>query len=187
MAIRSLNPVVEQSLLLAKHALDRAHIRVVTQLGNEVPVVNFDRTKIEQVVINLFMNAIDAMPAGGTLTVRTRVADEREAQAHVARGSTDGETLVVIEVEDTGTGIPPHTLTKIFDPFFTTKPTGKGTGLGLAVSRTIVELHGGALQVVNRKEGGVRASVLLKSWKGVEDDVTCQDRDLRAGAAATRP
>jgi signal transduction histidine kinase len=73
-----------------------------------------------------------------------------------------GDLAVVTEVEDTGGGIPDENLTKIYDPFFTTKPTGVGTGLGLPVSKKIIELHGGHLDIRNVKGGGVRATILLR-------------------------
>ena len=76
-----------------------------------------------------------------------------------------GDTAVVAEVEDTGTGIAEVHLAKIFDPFFTTKPTGVGTGLGLPVSKKIIELHGGSLDIGNLKEGGVRVTVILKGHR----------------------
>jgi signal transduction histidine kinase len=76
-----------------------------------------------------------------------------------------GDTAIVTVVEDNGPGIPEEHLTRIFDPFFTTKATGVGTGLGLSVSKKIIELHGGTLDVRNRSEGGVRATITLKQHK----------------------
>jgi len=96
------------------------------------PVVVADRDRLEQVILNLSVNAADAMPDGGTLSVRI--------------GSPRAE-VVEIEVEDTGIGIAPHDLDRIFDAFYTTKERGKGTGLGLLVSQRIVHEHGGTLRV----------------------------------------
>ncbi|MEL4419550.1 ATP-binding protein, partial [Shewanella algae] len=90
-----------------------------------------DRTQIDQVIVNFAVNAQHAMPNGGRFTVRTRNVSEREVQKLPYAGIQLGE-YVLIEVEDTGTGMPPEVLAKIFEPFFTTKEVGKGTGLGLA-------------------------------------------------------
>jgi len=117
--------------------------------------------------VNLLINAIDAMPEGGTLTVRTSRRQLTQPGQDVGFRQTDrfrvGEGVVVAEVEDTGTGIDAKTRVRLFDPFFTTKPTGKGTGLGLAVSKTIIALHGGTIQIANREGGGARATVVFHS------------------------
>lgn len=162
-----LNPVVEQALLLVHHALAHGRVRVVKELASGLPALSLDVPKIEQVFINLLINAIDAMPQGGTLTVRTRRTQLTAGDVEVGVRRDDrlrvGQTVIVVEVEDTGTGIAEQNVSKVLDPFFTTKPAGKGTGLGLAVSRTIVAMHGGTLWIRNRTEGGVRATVVLRS------------------------
>ncbi|MBI4590735.1 MAG: PAS domain S-box protein [Candidatus Rokubacteria bacterium] len=159
--------VVKQSLLLVKHEIDRSHVKVVKELAEDLPAVKLDRAKIEQVFVNIFMNALHAMPGGGMLTVRTYAKRLTEAGHQVGSRKADhfrlGDTVVAAEVEDTGTGISADQLTKIFDPFFTTKPTGKGTGMGLAVTSKIVALHGGTIDIGNRKEGGVRATIMFKA------------------------
>ncbi len=167
-----LNAVVEQSLLLVKHELDKHHITLVTELGQGLPQVRLDRNKIEQVFVNLFMNAIQAMLDGGTLSIKTfrRQIDPSEIRYKV--GDRNGgrfmtrESAVVAEVEDTGTGIPEEILSKIFDPFFTTKPTGKGTGLGLTVTKNIMELHGGEIDIRNRQGTGVKATLMFRTTGG---------------------
>jgi len=153
-----LNPVVEESLLLVNHELVKAHVTLVKELGESLPPFKLDRQKMEQVFVNLFINAVHAMPAGGTLTVKTYAERLTEFGSDVGRRKTDqfriGETLVVAEVLDTGTGIPTEKLDRLFDPFFTTKPPGQGTGLGLSVARKILELHQGTIGISNRQEGG---------------------------------
>ncbi len=166
-SIEELNPIIEGSLLLVKHELDRFHVAPVRELSENLPQVSLDRNKIKQAFVNFFINAIHAMPGGGTLTVRTYAKQLTETDHKAGHIQTDdfsiGETVVIAEVEDTGTGIPEDQLTKIFDPFFTTKPTGKGTGLGLTVTSKIIDLHGGMIDIRNRNEGGVRVSVLFKA------------------------
>jgi signal transduction histidine kinase len=168
-----LNAVVEQSLLLVKHELVKAHVSVVKVLGENLPLLKLDRHKIEQVFVNLFMNAIQAMPEGGMLTVKTATKQLTQLGSDVDRGKTDGfrigETLVVVEVEDTGTGIPDKELARVFDPFFTTKRTSQGTGLGLSVTRKIIELHRGMIDISNRQEGGVRVALMFKTDGGHVD------------------
>ncbi len=125
------NRVVEETLSLVAHPLKASQIQVVKQLGEPLPAVRGSANKLQQVFLNLFLNARDAMPSGGMLEVRT--------VAH--NGSVE------IEVADTGAGIPREHIHRIFDPFFTTKASGRGTGLGLSVSYGIIKEHSGKIDV----------------------------------------
>lgn len=166
----SMNDVVDRALLLVKHELDRHHVTIIKELSEDLPTVRLDCHKMEQVMVNLMMNAVQAMPEGGTVTVRTHTKQMTSASHRVGSRRADyfsiGDMVVVTEVDDTGPGIPPHAFSKIFDPFFTTKPTGQGTGLGLTVTRNIIEMHGGVIELRNREEGGVRVTVLLPAEGG---------------------
>ncbi len=164
----NLSRVTEESLALVRHLAAEHHVRLERRLEPDIPPVPLDRNKIKQVLVNLLTNAIHAMPEGGVLTVRTGVRPLTDAEAGHDVGARQanrfraGENVVFVDVVDTGTGIPEDILRQIFDPFFTTKPTGKGTGLGLTVTRKIVEMHGGRIDLRNRKEGGVEATVMFK-------------------------
>jgi len=159
--------VAEQSLALVRHAAGPS-IKIVRELERELPAVKLDQNKIKQVLVNLLENAIHAMPTGGTLTVQTGVRQleaqdiEQDQERRFGEQFRAGEKVVFAQVLDTGQGIPKDKLSKIFDPFFTTKPAGKGTGLGLTVAKKIVELHGGDLDIRNRPNGGVAATLLFK-------------------------
>jgi len=122
-----LNNVLAGVLDLMARQLDHAGIAVRRELADGLPAVPLDAHRVRQVALNLVLNAAEAMPNGGTLTVRTRATD----------------TEVVAEFDDTGHGIAPEVADRVFEPFFTTKPGGSGLGLG--VSRTLVEAHGGTL------------------------------------------
>lgn len=163
------NAAIEAALRLVRHELGSKNIRLETHLADRLPKVAVDRNRIQQVLVNVFMNALQAMSEGGALTVRSFAhqitkTSHSEGLRHAASFWV-GDAAVVVEIDDTGPGIPPEHITKIFDPFFTTKPTGEGTGLGLPVSRKIIELHGGLLEVSNRPEGGVRVTIMLKAHK----------------------
>jgi two-component system NtrC family sensor kinase len=126
-----LNHVLEETLTLVQHPFKTAQVKVVKNYTEQLPTVLGSITRLQQVFLNLFMNARDAMPSGGMLEVRT--------------GAQNGS--VEVEVTDTGQGIPPEHLHRIFDPFFTTKATGRGTGLGLSVSYGIIKEHAGKVDV----------------------------------------
>jgi two-component system NtrC family sensor kinase len=173
MAARDMDCVIAQSLLLVKHELTNSHVTVIHERhstdGPPLPRVTLDTTKIQQVFVNLFMNAIHAMPDGGALTVRAYAKRLGDTERETARdeGSRQaerfriGDEVVIVEVDDNGIGIPPDKLPKVWDPFFTTKPTGRGTGLGLSVTRKIVELHDGMIVIANRDAGGVRVTLMF--------------------------
>lgn len=146
-----INRLIENSLTLVRHQLIKARVEVVRELCPDPPPLMLDRTRIEHIFVNLFMNALQAMPEGGTLTVRSTVAP-----APVGGG---GPGAVIVEVEDTGCGISTDALTNIFEPFFTTKPPGHGTGLGLAIVRKIMDIHGATIRLANRAQGGVLATL----------------------------
>jgi hypothetical protein len=134
----NLNKVVQETLSLLDHQLQKAGIVIRTELATEPPVILGSANKLQQVFLNLFLNARDAMPSGGRLEVRTSLEGSR-AQ---------------VEVADSGSGIAPEHLHRIYDPFFTTKAARKGTGLGLSVSYGIIQEHDGSIEVSNRPAGG---------------------------------
>jgi signal transduction histidine kinase len=142
-----INAVLERSLLFVNYDLVRSRVLIRRDLHAHLPAVRIDEAKMEQVFINLFMNAIQAMPNGGDLILRSR----------------PGEGGVVIEIEDTGVGIAPEKLQRVFEPFFTTKPNGIGTGLGLPISRQIIDMHGGAIELRAGPRGGTCAKITLKT------------------------
>jgi two-component system NtrC family sensor kinase len=136
----NLNRIIHESLALIQHQMEKAGIRVQLDLEEQLPCIKGNSGKLQQVFLNLFLNARDAMGTGGTLTVRTY----RKAEA------------VGVDVADTGHGIQPENLNRIFDPFFTTKAARKGTGLGLSVTYGIVREHSGVIEVESQPGEGTR-------------------------------
>jgi two-component system, NtrC family, sensor kinase len=137
--------VVRSAVNLIAHQKRGDRIEIILDLPEDLPLVNADGGQLQQALIALATNAIDAMPQGGDLTFRAFAGSDR----------------LTLEVADTGTGIPPEDLSKIFEPFFTTKEVGKGTGLGLAVCYGIISEHGGRLNVRSNVGKGTTFSILL--------------------------
>ncbi len=165
----NLNSIIESSLVLVKALLDINHIEVIKELEKDILSLNLDKSRMEQAFLNLFINAIDAMPGGGQLKIRTYNQQLTEVSEGVGAGREifkPGETAVIAEIEDTGTEIPADIMDKIFDPFFTTKRDKGGTGLGLPIVRNIVEMHNGEIKVENKKDkSGVRVVLRFKARK----------------------
>ena len=136
------------------------NIEIVNDVPPDLPTVVGDATQCHQVVLNLCVNARDAMPNGGVLRLWAETTTVGPSRESLPGGLAPGE-YVVIHAQDNGVGIPPQLLDKIFDPFFTTKEAGKGTGLGLSTSQTIVRNHGGNIRVVSELARGSRFDVYL--------------------------
>lgn len=143
----NINRLIEEVLPIVRSHISFQNVKVELKLAHDLPNILVDVNQIKSVLSNLCVNAADAMPDGGTLTIVTRTA-------------TDGK-FVHIQVSDTGIGIPEENLLKVFDPFFTTKETGKGTGLGLSVTYGIVKRHNGFINIKSKVGVGTRIDIHL--------------------------
>ena len=141
---------VAKTIDLVAHHLRKRRVRAEPEFAPGVSHIHADRQHLRQVLLNLFTNAIDAMPDGGRLVLRVRPGE-----------LPGGRPAIVIEITDTGVGIPTELLDRVFEPFFTTKEEGKGTGLGLAICRRIVNQHQGALEVESRVSAGTTIRITL--------------------------
>ncbi len=155
----NINQVVEKVVSMIRHTFDRS-IEIRTDLSDGLPAVEGDAGQLEQTVLNLCINARDAMPTGGTLTLGTRLEEisggEEEIPEDLARGK-----YISLFLSDTGVGIPSENLPRIFEPFFSTKDPGKGSGMGLAMAYGIVKNHAGYLDVRSAPGEGSTFRVLL--------------------------
>ncbi|MHB8069179.1 MAG: PAS domain S-box protein [Desulfobaccales bacterium] len=159
-----LNDLVEQSLSLIRDQSLFITIEVVKKLADEKMLIKVDRSQFNQVIINLVINAIDAMERKGTLTLRT-YCDKGKKRAARKKGAAG---FAYIEVSDTGCGISEENLPRIFDPFFTTKDLGKGTGLGLSTVYGIVHENGGTIWVKETSKEGTTFILELPLCQGVD-------------------
>jgi len=162
------NDVLERTLMLSEHQLTVGNVHVHKEIDPNLPTIMANSGQLQQVFMNLIINAHHAMNDGGDLTVRTgTVPDDR----------------VFVEISDTGCGIAPEDINRIFDPFFTTKEEGKGTGLGLAVSRNIIDNHGGEIGVQSRLGLGTTFRLILPKVPVTEPN---QDLALHLASATSQ-
>lgn len=141
----SINQAARKALALVKNQMQSCGIKAKVKLGYKIPDVIADSNRLEQVFLNVFINAIEAMPQGGALKVQSRL-------------NVDNSELIV---SDTGIGISKANIDRVFDPFFTTKEAGKGTGLGLAVSYGIIREYGGTIEIKSAEKAGTTVMIRL--------------------------
>ena len=154
------NGLLEDTLTLVENQLSSSGVSVVTDLEDHLRKIVGDKGKLQQVLINLLLNARDSIPHGGEIRISTRNAD----------GS------ITCEIADTGAGIPPESLGRIYDPFFTTKKMGKGTGLGLSVSYGIIQEHAGTIDVESKVGSGTRFTINLPFRKKGAGEATAANK-----------
>jgi two-component system, NtrC family, sensor kinase len=142
-----LNTVIQRAVRLVQHQAEVANVQLALQLSDDLPNIRCDAAQIEQVLVALVMNAIDVTPANGIVTISSRLLPEGKE--------------VELRVQDEGAGISADVMQKLFEPFFTTKEVGRGVGLGLAVSKSIVERHQGTIQAHSEQGTGATFSVTL--------------------------
>ena len=155
--------VVESALRASGAKFEDRGIRVIREYEDGDDRASADPPLLEQVFVNLMLNAADSMPQGGELTIRVR----RERGGLKSEQDADGRDAVCVEVADRGTGIAPEVLPHIFEPFYTTKAGGRGTGLGLAIAARIVDAHGGTIGVSAREGGGTLFAVRVPALASV--------------------
>lgn len=157
-----INKIIDAALLLVKNQINLENISLKKNFDSDIPFALADFDKIQQVLINIILNAIQAMPNGGTLTIATSAVQD------VQIGDTQKNT-VRIDIKDTGVGISKENLDKLFTPFFTTKEKGKGVGLGLSVVHGIIGKHKGKIDVESELDVGTTFSIYLEAVSDEED------------------
>ena len=176
----NLNEVILRSLHLVEYEMRQRKIKIASNLADDLPITLLDANKLQQVLINLFMNSAQAMKRDGNLHIVSclKTLDSREMLDYDHENNfMIGEHVLWLEVTDTGSGIREEDRHKIFEPFYTTKPVGEGTGLGMSVSRNIMNLHHGSIDIRNQKEGGASVVLIFKlreMEKNEEENFSCR-------------
>jgi PAS domain S-box-containing protein len=161
----SLNKVVQKAIMLVQHRASKSKIVLETHFKEDLPDIPLDEQKLEQVLINLIFNSINASPEGGIIELHTAL-EKIGMEADIEKGPLIerfriGDKVATLTVRDNGSGIEEKNLNKVFEPFFTTGAQGKSSGLGLMVTKNIIEKHHGVLTLKNRVNGGLEAKIYL--------------------------
>jgi signal transduction histidine kinase/CheY-like chemotaxis protein len=172
----NLNELVVETMDMIRSTVP-ASIDVQFQPADELPNIEADSTQIQQVLINLILNARDALSGAGKITISTRIGADTQAQPEVDDADL---RYAILEIEDNGVGIPKDVLHRIFEPFYTTKEVGKGTGLGLAMVYGIVKKHNGFIEVTSALGEGTKFSAFIPlTPKSTQDDVGAGEPGIR--------
>lgn len=163
---------LDRTLDILLHLFRRNRVEVAREYSADLPMIHADRQQLRQIFLNLLMNAGDAMPEGGAVTLRTTAA------------VAGGKPAVAIEIVDVGGGIAPENLARVLEPFFTTKPEGKGTGLGLAICRRLVNEHHGTLDLASEVNRGTTVRVVLPVANGANARTAAEEPGANVPAEA---
>jgi PAS domain S-box-containing protein len=172
----NINEIIHNSMELLQRSIPK-NIEIVINLQEDIPRIMVDPSQMQQVIMNLAVNARDAMPNGGRLIIETAVVGTENGAANGIPDSKGGG-FIKLSVSDTGTGMDTETQRKIFDPFFTTKETGKGTGLGLYIVHSVISNHGGYVNLYSEPNKGTRFNIYLPITKTVDIEESDKADDI---------
>ena len=178
-----LNRVVTKTETMLRRLIGE-HIEIGTSLFPDLGLVKADPTQFEQILMNLAVNARDAMPSGGTITIETANVELDDSHAH-EHGEVKPGSYVMLAVSDTGVGMDSETQAHLFEPFFTTKQPGKGTGLGLSTVYGIVKQSGGYIRACTEPGGGTTFKIYLPCVGGEEAILIREETPLIRGGSET--
>jgi len=180
MKMEDINAIVANSISLIQHKLDKDAIELVQELGDDLPKISINSGNIEQIFVNFFINAMHAMPEGGKIVIRTYKSklDDLGLKMGKRKGDSfkESDSVIVAEVEDTGFGISKEHIEKVLEPFFTTKGPREGAGLGLAVSKNIMDTHKGIMNIKSEKGVGTTIRACFRIPESNNDDNSKEEK-----------
>jgi signal transduction histidine kinase len=160
-----INLILNDALVLTRYSNVKDKVKVVKEFGRDLPKVLVDRQKMEQVFVNIFLNAMQAMSGEGNIFVRTYLVEFNNLPEE-AKGAINDPVIkqaVIIEIQDEGVGIPEENMKNVFRPFFTTKGAMMGIGLGLSVVKDIITMHEGYIEIKSQLNKGTKVIVTLRA------------------------
>ncbi|MDL1959950.1 MAG: response regulator [Deltaproteobacteria bacterium] len=180
----AVNETVQETLELIKSSLPE-NIKTGFSLQEDLPLIKCDPTQVQQAILNICLNALDAMPDGGRLLLTTSEVEYREVCARCPDLVTSPGRYICISISDTGTGIEKEVMARIFDPFFTTKEVGKGSGLGLAMTYGVVKSSKGCIQVESKKGQGTTFKLFFPVAESVTESAKEPSKSQALGGSGT--